>query len=229
MIEAMSIREVKLRAVAGIVHTVPFSEVTVIQYLTGLFLLRCDAGILYREDTDRAIEAMRAAGKDIAEDKQWSRYILAPLEILGVERFTDTGMVIRARLKAAPPYQLELGREFNRRLKKTFDEHGIAMPLTSRPISTATTKAEPAAGQTPRNATARHPPPRSREPRRTPAHANPRRAQISLSCHRLLPRLRAPRHRATAKTRRARSSLKPARASAARSFCFHSARRSGSR
>jgi small-conductance mechanosensitive channel len=36
-------------------------------------------------------------------------------------------MVIRARLKAAPPYQMELGREFNRRLKKAFDEHGIAM------------------------------------------------------------------------------------------------------
>jgi moderate conductance mechanosensitive channel len=128
MIEAMSIRNFRLRDVAGIVHTVPFSEVTSVLNMSRDFAyVVCDAGILYREDPDRAIAAMRAAGKDIAEDKQWSRYILAPLEILGIDRFTDTGMVIRARLKAAPPYQMELGREFNRRLKKAFDEHGIAM------------------------------------------------------------------------------------------------------
>jgi hypothetical protein len=53
--------------------------------------------------------------------------VLAPLEILGVERFTDTAMVIRARLKAAPPYQLEMSREFNRVLKKAFDRNGIEM------------------------------------------------------------------------------------------------------
>jgi small conductance mechanosensitive channel len=52
---------------------------------------------------------------------------MAPLEILGVERFTDTAMIIRARLKTAPPYQLELGREFNRVLKKAFDRAGIEM------------------------------------------------------------------------------------------------------
>jgi len=36
-------------------------------------------------------------------------------------------MVVRARLKAAPPYQLQLGREFNRRLKQTFDQRGIEL------------------------------------------------------------------------------------------------------
>ena len=60
-------------------------------------------------------------------EPRWSRFVLAPLEILGLDRFTDTGMVIRARLKAAAPRQIELAREYNQLLKKAFDRHGIEM------------------------------------------------------------------------------------------------------
>lgn len=128
MIEVMSIRNFRLRDVAGIVHTVPFSEVTTVLNMSRDFAyVICDAGVLYREDPDHVIKVMIEAGKDLADEPRWARYVLAPLEILGVERFTDTGMVVRARLKAAPPYQVELGREFNRRLKKAFDQNGIAM------------------------------------------------------------------------------------------------------
>jgi small-conductance mechanosensitive channel len=126
-VEAMSIRNFRLRDTAGIVHTVPFSEVTTVLNMSRDFAyVVCDASVLYREDPDHVIEVMRETGKELAEDRQWTRYVLAPLEILGVERFTDTGMIIRARLKAAPPYQLELAREVNRRLKKAFDRRGIA-------------------------------------------------------------------------------------------------------
>lgn len=127
-IEAMSIRNFRLRDIAGIVHTVPFSEVTAVLNMSRDFAyVVCDAGVLYKENPDRVIEVMREAGKELADDKQWAHCVLAPLEILGVERFTDTGMVVRARIKAAPPRQLDLGREFNRRLKQAFDRHGIGM------------------------------------------------------------------------------------------------------
>jgi small conductance mechanosensitive channel len=128
MIEAISIRNFRLRDSAGIVHTVPFSEVTsVLNMSRDYAYVMCDAGVVYREDPDRVVAVMREVGKELAEDTGWSRYILAPLEILGVEKFTDFAMVIRARLKAAPPHQLELGREFNRRLKRTFDARGIEL------------------------------------------------------------------------------------------------------
>ncbi len=127
-IEAMSIRNFQLRDIAGIVHTVPFSEVsTVLNMSRDFAYVVCDAGVLYREDPDRVIAVIRETGKELSEDRQWSRYILAPLEIFGVDRFTDTGMVIRARIKAAPPCQFEIGREFNLRLKKAFDRCGIAL------------------------------------------------------------------------------------------------------
>ena len=128
MIEAMSIRNFRLRDSAGIVHTVPFSEVTAVLNMSRDFAyVLCDAGIAYREDPDRAIVALREAGKELADSEAWKRYVLAPLEIMGLDRFTDTAMIIRARIKAAPPRQLEMARAFNLLVKKTFDRHGIEM------------------------------------------------------------------------------------------------------
>jgi small-conductance mechanosensitive channel len=128
VIEAVSIRNFRLRDVQGIVHTVPFSSITTVLNMSRDFAyVVCDAGVLYKEDPDRVIEVIREAGTQMADEPRWSRYILAPLEILGVERFTDTSMVVRARIKAAPPYQLEMSREFNRVLKKAFDRAGIEM------------------------------------------------------------------------------------------------------
>jgi small conductance mechanosensitive channel len=128
VIEAVSIRNFRLRDIQGIVHTVPFSAITTVLNMSRDFAyVVCDAGVVYREDPDRVIEVMREAGNEIAAEPRWARHVLAPLEILGVERFTDTAMIIRARLKAAPPYQLEMGREFNRVLKKAFDRAGIEM------------------------------------------------------------------------------------------------------
>lgn len=128
IIEAVSIRNFRLRDIQGVVHTVPFSAITTVLNMSRDFVyVVCDAGVVYREDPDRVIAVMQEAGKELAAEPRWTRYVLAPLEIMGVDRFTDTAMVIRARIKAAPPYQLELGREYNRVLKKAFDRHGIEM------------------------------------------------------------------------------------------------------
>jgi moderate conductance mechanosensitive channel len=128
VIEAVSIRNFRLRDIQGIVHTVPFSAITTVLNMSRDFAyVVCDVGVVYREDPDRAIEVMREAGEDLAAETRWSRYVLAPLEILGIERFTDTAMIIRARIKVAPPFHLEMGREFNRVLKKAFDRNGIEM------------------------------------------------------------------------------------------------------
>lgn len=128
VIEAVSIRNFRLRDIQGVVHIVPFSAITTVLNMSRDFVyVLCDAGVVYRENPDRVIEVMREAGKEFAAEPRWSHCVLAPLEILGVERFTDTAMIIRARIKAAPPCQLEMGREFNRALKRAFDRAGIEM------------------------------------------------------------------------------------------------------
>ena len=46
--------------------------------------------------------------------------------------FTDSAVVIRVRLKTLPLKQWPVGREFNRRMKKAFDRHGIEMPAANQ-------------------------------------------------------------------------------------------------
>lgn len=132
-IEAISIRNFRLRDVAGAVHTVPFGEVsTVINMTRDFAYVVCDAGVAYREDPDRVIAVLREVGTALAADHTWAPSLLAPLEILGVDKFTDSAMVIRARIRAVPLQQWAVGREFNRRMKKAFDANEIEMPAANQ-------------------------------------------------------------------------------------------------
>jgi small conductance mechanosensitive channel len=51
-----------------------------------------------------------------------------------LDRFDDSAVVIRARLKTKPMRQWRTGREFNRRMKKVFDERGIEIPFPHRTL-----------------------------------------------------------------------------------------------
>jgi small conductance mechanosensitive channel len=54
---------------------------------------------------------------------------LEPVEILGLDQFADSAIIIKARTKTLPIRQWAVGREFNRRLKKKFDELDIEIPF----------------------------------------------------------------------------------------------------
>ena len=58
--------------------------------------------------------------------------IIEPLEVLGVDQFTESAVIIKARIKTRPIRQWVVGREFNRRMKKRFDELGIEFPFPYR-------------------------------------------------------------------------------------------------
>ncbi|MEM9056018.1 MAG: mechanosensitive ion channel family protein [Pseudomonadota bacterium] len=129
-VEDMRIRSLQLRDVSGAVHLVPYSEVTTIKNLTKDFSYYVlDVGVAYREDTDAVCEALRAVDEELRADDPFKADILEPLEILGVNQFADSAVVIRARLKPVPAQQWSCGREFNRRMKKRFDELGIEIPF----------------------------------------------------------------------------------------------------
>ncbi len=56
-----------------------------------------------------------------------------PIEIFGVDNFSDSLLIIKARFKTLPLQQHLIGREYRRRLKKTFDAEGIESPFSKRP------------------------------------------------------------------------------------------------
>ena len=135
VVESISIRTLKLRDMAGTVHVIPFSEVTRISNLTKDFSFYVfDVGIAYREDVDRVIGVLKALGEEMQKDPAFAPLILEPLEVLGVDAFLDSAVVIKARFKTRPVKQWTVGREFNRRMKRRFDELGIEIPFPHQTI-----------------------------------------------------------------------------------------------
>ena len=55
--------------------------------------------------------------------------IISPLEVAGLDKFGDSAIIIKARITTKPIQQWRIGREFNRRIKKRFDELGIEIPF----------------------------------------------------------------------------------------------------
>ena len=88
-----------------------------------------DIGIAYREDTDEVTAIIEAVGKELQNDPAFKQDIVAPLEVVGVDKLADSAVVIKARIKTKPSQQWRVGREFNRRLKKKFDELNIEIPF----------------------------------------------------------------------------------------------------
>jgi moderate conductance mechanosensitive channel len=135
LVERINIRTIRLRDLSGVVHTVPFSAVTSVKNFTKDFSYYLfDVGVAYREDTDEVVEVLREIDAGMREDEAFKADILAPLEIIGVDRFEDSAVIVRARTMTRPLRQWAVGREFNRRMKKAFDERGIEIPFPHQTI-----------------------------------------------------------------------------------------------
>ena len=129
-VEEMTLRHVRLRDFDGHVHFVPNGEIRTVTNRTRDYAQSViDAGIAYREDVDEAIEVMRAVGRALRADPDWKPRILDDIEIVGVERWADSAVILRCRFRVVPIQQWNVRREYLRRLKAAFDRHGIEIPF----------------------------------------------------------------------------------------------------
>jgi small-conductance mechanosensitive channel len=135
IVEAVGLRTIKMRDLAGNVHVIPNSAIDKVINMTKTYSRYVfDVGVAYREDVDEVMAVLREIGADMQNDSAYGLDILEPLEILGVDRFEDSAVIIRARITTKPLRQWAVGREFNRRMKKTFDRRGIEIPFPHRTV-----------------------------------------------------------------------------------------------
>ena len=135
IVESMTIRSVRLRDVGGNVHTVPFGEVAAVLNMTKDFSYALmEVGIAYREDVDEVVEVLREIGDGMQADEEFGPLILEPLQVLGLDSFGASSVNIRIRLKTLPIQQWAVRREFQRRMKRVFDERGIEIPFPHQTI-----------------------------------------------------------------------------------------------
>lgn len=135
VVEAMSMRSIRLRDIEGNVHTIPYSAVSAVLNRTkGFSYYVFDLSIPYVEDVDRIIEVLKEVGTQLRGDKSLGPLILDALEVLGLDRFAETTVIVKGRIKTLPGKQWLVGREFNRRIKRRFQELKIVVPAAPQPI-----------------------------------------------------------------------------------------------
>ena len=141
-VESVTFRTVVLRDPAGVVYVFPNGLITTLGNATmdwSGYLI--DITIPFKEDAERVVEVMQKAADELQADATLGRLLIAPVEIFGIDNFTETTVTVKARCKTLPGEQQRVGREYRRRLKKAFDAAGTFPSLSSRltnPAPTAT-------------------------------------------------------------------------------------------
>ncbi len=138
LVEAITFRTIVLRDEAAVVHVFPNGSINTLANMTkdwSAYVI--SVGVDYRQDTDRVVDVMRRVAEEMYGDSRYGALMLEPIEIMGVDNFTDSAVIIKARLKTLPLEQFTIGREYRRRLKKVFDAEKIEMPVAQMAVSAA--------------------------------------------------------------------------------------------
>ncbi len=135
LVEHISLRTTVLRDLEGTVHFIPHGTITTVSNQThGWSRALFDVGIDYKEDADRVMEVLLEIGRDMRRDPAFGPLILDDPEMLGVDQFADSSVIIKFFLKTRPLQQWTIKREMLRRIKKRFDELGIEIPYPHQTV-----------------------------------------------------------------------------------------------
>ena len=129
MVEELTLRYVRMRNYDGHVHFVPNGSISSVTNMTrGFAQAVIDVGVAYRENVDQALDVMRTVGAELRADPVFAPKILDDVEIVGVESWGDSAVILRCRFKVVAIEQWTIRREYLRRLKDAFDAAAIEIP-----------------------------------------------------------------------------------------------------
>jgi small-conductance mechanosensitive channel len=133
VVEHMSLRVVQLRDSSGSLITIPHGQVTqVVNCSRNWSRVDYRVPIDARADITVAIDVVRKTLVALAAEERYGDWMLDPVELIGVDSMSATGVVLRASIKTAPLRQFELKREINARVLKGLRDAGIALGLDPR-------------------------------------------------------------------------------------------------
>jgi small-conductance mechanosensitive channel len=130
LVEQINLRTIVLRDLEGVVHVIPNGEIKTLANRTKDYAYYViDLGIEYEADIDQVIGLVQEAGRDLLADPRFAPSILEPVEVLGLDAFTESAVTLKVRIKTVPLKQWEVGRELRRRIKRVMDRAGVRIPF----------------------------------------------------------------------------------------------------
>jgi small-conductance mechanosensitive channel len=127
-VENLSVRTIRLRASDGSVHIIPFSSVTTVTNVNrGLGNAAVNVSVAADEDTDRVSEVLKEIVAAMRADNEFAPRILSDLQLWGVDKLDGASVTIAGQVVCTDSGRWNVQREFNRRMKKRFEELGIRL------------------------------------------------------------------------------------------------------
>jgi small conductance mechanosensitive channel len=126
-----SVEEIKLRTIVlrddhGAVQVFPSGAITSLANLSKEFsFATVEVRVAYTENIDRVIGSLAEVGAAMQADPRWAPFILAPLDVLGVESIADGAATIRAKFKTPPLTQGKVANELRKRVLAAMVKRGI--------------------------------------------------------------------------------------------------------
>lgn len=135
VVEKIDIRLIQIRDLQGRVHYIRNGMVDiVVNYTRDYSYYVFDLGVSYDADLDYVIKAIKETDEEIRENSYCKEFVLAPIEVLGVDKFDDSAVIVKARVRTKPIKQWEVGRIYNKAIKEKFDAKGIEIPFPQTTI-----------------------------------------------------------------------------------------------
>jgi moderate conductance mechanosensitive channel len=129
LVEQINLRTIALRDEEGAVHVFPNGAITTLANRSKDFSYYVIVLALpYSEDPDRVVGILRQVGQTLQDDQRYGSFILEPIEIFGVDSFTDWSVQLKLRIKTVPLKQWEVGRELRKRIRKALAQNGVQVP-----------------------------------------------------------------------------------------------------
>ncbi len=132
-VESVNMRVTVLRDLEGRVHFMPngsIDHVTNRTYAWGRPVI--EVPVAYDEDVDRVMDALVQIAKELGQDPAWEGKVIGEPEMLGVDKFTEYGVVIKFMVKTKPEQLFAVRRELLRRISIRFNELGIRITVPQR-------------------------------------------------------------------------------------------------
>ncbi|XVQ09252.1 mechanosensitive ion channel family protein [Spirillospora sp. CA-255316] len=127
-VEAVTLRVTRMRDVNGVVWYVPNGEIKKVGNESqnwGRAVL--DIPVDIAEDVEKVKEILKATADELSVAPDWDELILEEPSVWGVQALAGDAVIVRIVLKTAAGRQADVSRELRERVKKSFDEAGIAV------------------------------------------------------------------------------------------------------
>ncbi len=126
IVEEVGLRTTKIRGFNGTLHYVPNREIAgVSNHSRGNMRALVDIGISYDDNIDQAMAVLKSVCEEFQTD---SRFTEGP-DVLGVQAFGSSEVVLRIIGKTENMEQWSAERDIRKRIKEAFDENNIEIPF----------------------------------------------------------------------------------------------------